>query len=447
MMFLRALLISGLNGCRSDRSWEDLAEDTLLGGLTTAKFKQEVIKLFRAEKYASRAALDIGAGGGTTTAALAVNFAVVVAIDKYWDIAGATASPNGGFHVNSDRLLTKSGNKITNIVRLHVDTSLLGSFATLADQNFSAAVIDADHKSSRVARDTFNVLRGLPCCVETIIYHDYCDEDVYQTVQRFVNEGLLTFRTAIGERNWSEWWCRNERPEGVAMRVLRNPFSDFHERLERLYREFVDWYGSLQEMLNGSQWLLLATDRPGEMSLMQMGFWPSMSYVTPLTRPLTRPGVDRRPVAHGGTRLQVGSAIVVPQDMPFVSIISRQPGGRRKLWGELDRELRLLRLHASKEHPLRAQCRPGCMGINLRWSVGWALQIDHLLHVDELLGGAASTLRPEVEQEQKRSVWFWEFNPWLCLPRPWHPSPICPKPQISSPVNICQHLSTFTTQC
>ena len=157
------------------------------------KFKQDIIDLFTSKKYATRAALDIGAGRGSTTAALAVNFAVVVAIEKYWDLADEI----GCCHLESNKLLRKDGSEITNIVRLHMDTLLPFAFANLVDQNFSAVVIDAQHDFESIARETFHVLRDIPCCVETIIYHDYCFEDVFQTILWFELSGLLTFQKLL----------------------------------------------------------------------------------------------------------------------------------------------------------------------------------------------------------------------------------------------------------
>ncbi|CAK9019211.1 unnamed protein product [Durusdinium trenchii] len=66
-------------------------------------------------------------------------------------------------------------------------------------------------------RETFAVLRQIPCCVETIVYHDYCDVDVFNAVQYFVSAGVLAFRTSIGMRNWVAPWCRDGRPEGSAI--------------------------------------------------------------------------------------------------------------------------------------------------------------------------------------------------------------------------------------
>lgn len=37
-----------------------------------------------------------------------------------------------------------------------------------------AVVIDAQHDFFNVVGETMSVLRYIPCCVETIVYHDYC---------------------------------------------------------------------------------------------------------------------------------------------------------------------------------------------------------------------------------------------------------------------------------
>ncbi|CAE7335750.1 unnamed protein product, partial [Symbiodinium necroappetens] len=378
--------------CLVTNGWErDLAEEILTRGLTSARFKKDVMQFFRSEKYSSRAALDIGAGEGTTTAALAVNFAVVVAVEKYWN-----SSWSGGLRLDSNRLLKRDGSKITNIVRLHVDTLLSGSFAPLAHQNFSAAVIDADHGATGVMRDTFNILRGLPCCVETIIYHDYCDEIVYAVVNEFVQAGLLTFRSAMGEPKWHYWWCKDDRPEGAAMKVLWNPFHEFQERLERLYRQFVGWEGSMQETLNGSTWLLLPA-AASQMFVLKIGFWPSMSYVSSVTSDFDHINVNG-PAAGKLRAFRAGYAEVVPWDMPFLSIVAKHGGRRHVLWAELDRDLSLLRLHAPTDHPVR--CHPGCMGISFRQRVSWAKQIDHLLNVDERLVAAAKEPRHHIASTQ-----------------------------------------------
>lgn len=39
----------------------------------------------------------------------------------------------------------------------------------------------------------------------------------------------------IGTPHWDEFWCREGRPEGAAMRVLRNE-AGFHVRLEALHQ-------------------------------------------------------------------------------------------------------------------------------------------------------------------------------------------------------------------
>ncbi|OLQ12661.1 hypothetical protein AK812_SmicGene3399 [Symbiodinium microadriaticum] len=240
---------------RQDREYR---RETLEMGLTTVKFKEDIIDLFTSKKYATRAALDIGAGRGSTTAALAVNFAVVVAIEKYWDLADEF----GCCHLESNKLLRKDGSEITNIVRLHMDTLLPFAFANLVDQNLSAVVIDAQHDFESIARETFHVLRDIPCCVETIVYHDYCFEDVFQTILWFELSGLLTFQKFMGEPSNSPN-CKSvgenlERAEGVAMKVNRRPLKEFHEKVEEAFRGAFTLGGSLEKRLNGTQWLLLS---------------------------------------------------------------------------------------------------------------------------------------------------------------------------------------------
>ncbi|CAK9019253.1 PBPe domain-containing protein, partial [Durusdinium trenchii] len=176
--------------------------------------------------------MDIGAGKGSTAAALAVNFGVVLATEIYWMLAGATTGR--GFLTDRSKLFREDGSSFNNIVSIHIDASHPHSFGIFAVQNISACVIDAQHDFAHIGRETFAVLRQIPCCVETIVYHDYCDVDVFNAVQYFVSAGILAFRTSIGMRNWVAPWCRDGRPEGAAMRVLRHT-DKFHERLETLY--------------------------------------------------------------------------------------------------------------------------------------------------------------------------------------------------------------------
>ena len=88
-------------------------------------------------------------------------------------------------HLESGQLLKSNGTTINNIVRLHMDTALPYAFAGLADQNFSAAVIDAQHTFASVLAETFHLLRDIPCCLETIVYHDFCFEEVFQAIMFF----------------------------------------------------------------------------------------------------------------------------------------------------------------------------------------------------------------------------------------------------------------------
>ncbi|CAE7398479.1 unnamed protein product, partial [Symbiodinium microadriaticum] len=279
-----------------------LSRETLEMGLTTVKFKEDIINLFTSKKYATRAALDIGAGTGFTTAALAVNFAVVVAIEKYWDLANEFDC----YHLESNRLLRKDGSEITNIVRLHMDTLLPFAFANLVDQNFSAVVIDAQHDFESIARETFHVLRDIPCCVETIVYHDYCFEDVFQTILWFELSGLLTFQKFMGEPSNSPN-CKSvgenlERAEGVAMKVNRRPLKEFHEKVEEAFRGAFTLGGSLEKRLNGTQWLLLSPH--SSIGILTIHSRPRLSHLSVLRRPQLAfkrfPATPDRP---GGTKL------------------------------------------------------------------------------------------------------------------------------------------------
>lgn len=47
---------------------------------------EDIVDLFRNDRYGLSSAIDLGAGVGTTTAALAVNFRQVLATDVFWDI-------------------------------------------------------------------------------------------------------------------------------------------------------------------------------------------------------------------------------------------------------------------------------------------------------------------------------------------------------------------------
>jgi len=50
---------------------------------------EDIINLFRSDRYAARTAIDIGTGWGYTAAALAVNFGMVLATEVHWDLGEA----------------------------------------------------------------------------------------------------------------------------------------------------------------------------------------------------------------------------------------------------------------------------------------------------------------------------------------------------------------------
>ncbi|CAK9069340.1 Uncharacterized protein SCF082_LOCUS34728, partial [Durusdinium trenchii] len=177
--------------------WPDsreLSNQTLHDGLTSVKFKQEVIRLFRSERYARSTALDIGAGTGATSAALAVNFGLVVGTEVFWDIGreekkDTAKATHDYYRLDSSKLFKRDGRSFSNILALHLDAKLPFALSVLVEQNISAVVIDAQHDFFNVVGETMSVLRYIPCCVETIVYHDYCMDEVYQAIRYFADAG------------------------------------------------------------------------------------------------------------------------------------------------------------------------------------------------------------------------------------------------------------------
>jgi len=47
---------------------------------------EDIVDLFRSDRFAFSTALDIGTGQGSTAAALAVNFGIVLATETHWDL-------------------------------------------------------------------------------------------------------------------------------------------------------------------------------------------------------------------------------------------------------------------------------------------------------------------------------------------------------------------------
>ena len=42
---------------------------------------------------------------------------------------------------------------------------------------------------NRFKSEISQVLRQIPCCLDTIVYHDYCMPEVYRAIQEFANAG------------------------------------------------------------------------------------------------------------------------------------------------------------------------------------------------------------------------------------------------------------------
>ena len=147
------------------------------------------------------------------------------------------STKNERFHLNVSKLYKRDGSGFKNILPLHLDAKMPFAFSLLAEQNVTAAVIDGDHSYYNVVTDTISapgwhvdgavgasrveenhgktmenrwkmdeksmgidgnrvksgisqVLRQIPCCLDTIVYHDYCMPEVYRAIQEFANAGL-----------------------------------------------------------------------------------------------------------------------------------------------------------------------------------------------------------------------------------------------------------------
>eukprot|EP00435_Cladocopium_sp_Y103_P055850 s1388_g18.t1 len=188
------------------------------------------------------------------------------------------------------------------------------------------------------------------------MHMDKGDAAVFQAVQYFVLAGLLAFRTSIGTPNWDPVWCRDGRPEGAAMRVLRHS-EGFHDRLEALYQHFVSPIRladpltqgfQVKERLNGTTWLLLHTAQK-QLSLLHLAFHPAASsLVTPVLLP-TRSGWSEDWKLEAV--LSLGSARV--HDKPshrnlLLVVIPISDDPESFAWAELDRDFGLMHLRIER---------------------------------------------------------------------------------------------------
>ncbi|CAE7230449.1 unnamed protein product [Symbiodinium natans] len=367
--------------------WPDhreLSIETLQGGHSSPRYKQDIIKLFRSQRFGRSTAMDIGAGTGYTTAALAVNFGTVLATETYWTLA---ESAGKGYHLDAGNLTKRDGSVPANIVRLNLDAKLPYSFAILVEQNITAAVIDAQHDFTSIARETFVVLRYVPCCVETIVYHDYCDNEVHRSIQYFVEAGLLTFRTFVGTRT-PPVWCNDPalhsyRPEAVAMRVLRHR-PDFRTKLEALHRLWIGKeafsLSSVSNDLDGSRWLLVTANK--QLRLLTLRFYPhtcDWRHIEDLDR-----ATDLQQFFRSSSAMLASLSV---RNLPLVII--RQQGHSSYVIGEVDREMKLISLDVSSLAGFKT-----AMGFRVgQWNSELLRLLDHFMHVDGALSTASSAWR------------------------------------------------------
>merc|ERR1719330_550991 len=145
---------------------------------------------------------------------------------------------------------------LRNVVYLTMDNSKPYALSPFAGNRLDAAVIDGAHDSRHVFYDTFRVLHDVPCCVRVLVYHDYCDDEVYETVQLFVSAGIMVFRHGIGDDPGTYWWCKQGRPEGGVLDVV--PGDHIRDRLDNLRQSFerARQLEDAQRRLDRTQWWL-----------------------------------------------------------------------------------------------------------------------------------------------------------------------------------------------
>lgn len=251
---------------------------------TSPRFKRDLVKLFGSQRWAEEAALEVGACGGATTSILSQLFGLVYALELHTSLNASRHGRTAG---------------LRNVVHVGLDTGTPYAFSLLAPNDVAVAIIDGDHHRHFVMYDTLGVLLDIPCCVEFVVYHDYCDTEVFETVQMFVEAGILHFERGVGEDVWQKWWCRDGRPEGALFRVAGDEeLPDRRQRLERVRRrhEGIESLESVARSLNGSTWSLQSF---GDYGILRLMLPPAM----PQLRIHGADGRDKRDLSLGRARV------------------------------------------------------------------------------------------------------------------------------------------------
>jgi len=217
-------------------------------GLSSVSLRTNLLDVFGSEEWAGALVIEIGSCSGHLTAVLSALFGMVFAVELF--LGSIESAQEDYLH------------ELKNIVFLNHDTGDPYSLSALAGNHIQVAYIDGAHGTMHVARDTFGVLHDIPCCVKVVIYHDYCDDEVYRAVQIFVRAGVLYLRRGIGVEPADFAWCRGERPEGAIFNVIRG--RDLRTRLNNVRFELQGLVGGhdvqrVQHKLNGTRWTLMHT--------------------------------------------------------------------------------------------------------------------------------------------------------------------------------------------
>jgi len=155
---------------------------------TSATLKHDLVSLFSGSSWASKTVVEVGSADGGTTNILAMLFGAVFTVELHL--------PNIKI---SQRGWTAG---LSNVMHLNLDSGAPYAFSFLAGNKIDVAFIDGAHDQQHVFGDTFGLLHEVPCCLGLLIYHDYCDAEVFAVTEAFVAAGVLRPHGSVGRERW-----------------------------------------------------------------------------------------------------------------------------------------------------------------------------------------------------------------------------------------------------
>jgi len=221
---------------------ESLMHRPQKGSSTSQKMKVDLVKLFSDEQWANTVILEIGSHLGYTTEVLAMLFRTVITVELDAVFADFARGPSG---------------QLPNIIRLLRDSTSPHAFRDLAASNVSVAFIDGSHTYWHVVHDIYNVLQDVDCCLKLLVFHDFCDIGVMHGIREFVEAGVLSLLTTLGESDW--WFCNHDgggaaKWEGMAFYVQGGPSGDLKNAIELVRQSALQRIMRAKQRRRAEQW-------------------------------------------------------------------------------------------------------------------------------------------------------------------------------------------------